>query len=383
MNAAELCRKLGIDFPVFAFTHCRDVVVEVTNAGGLGVLGSIKLSPEELESELAWIDERVGGKPYGVDLIVPGVMQGKEEDPDAAAVLRQLPETHKKFAAGILATHHIDASPITDEVRKESLYFSNNARLAGADRLLDVVFRHPVALVANALGVPPPSLVQRGKQHGVLVAALVGTAEQALRQAEAGVDLIIAAGGEAGGHCGEIGTMVLVPEVCAALTDRPQATVLAAGGIVTGRQMAAAMAMGAAGVWCGSVWLTTNEAETPPVIKEKMLAAHARDTVRSRSRTGKFSRQLRSAWTDAWEAPGAPAPLPMPLQTALVTPYLNLVDKLASGGNADARALSTYYVGQGVGLMNKPLSTRATMQAMREDFLAAYERLGHFLEAET
>lgn len=382
MNAAQLCRRLKIDFPVFAFTHCRDVVVEVTNAGGVGVLGSIKLSPEELDMELAWIDERVGGKPYGVDLIVPGAMDGRGESPDADAVLGQLPETHKKFAEEILASRNIDGSVIDDETRRQSLYFSNNARLSGADRLLDVVFRHPVALVANALGVPPAQMVRRGKEHGALVAALVGTAEQAVRQAQAGVDLVIAAGGEAGGHCGEIGTMVLVPEAFEALKAYPQTTLLAAGGIVTGRQMAAALCMGAAGVWCGSVWLTTSEAETPPVIKNKMLSARSSDTVRSRSRTGKFSRQLHSGWTDAWEAGSAPAPLPMPLQTALVTPYLNLVDKLASGGHEGAMELSTYYVGQGVGMMSKPLTTRATMQALREDFLDAYERLGGFVEAE-
>ncbi|TKR56281.1 nitronate monooxygenase [Allopusillimonas ginsengisoli] len=383
MNATELCQRLKIDFPVFAFSHCRDVVVEVTNAGGLGVLGSIKMSPEELDAELSWIDERVGGKPYGVDLIVPGVMQGKEQTPTAEQVLAQLPEAHKAFAESILASHSIDGSAVDDETRKGSLYFSNNARLSGADQLLDIVFRHPVALIANALGVPPAEMVERGKQNDVLVAALVGTAAQAVRQAEAGVDLIIAAGGEAGGHCGEIGTMVLVPEVCAALQAYPNTTVLAAGGIVTGRQMAAAMCMGAAGVWCGSVWLTTEEAETPPMVKEKMLAARSIDTIRSRSRTGRFSRQLRSAWTDAWETAGAPTPLPMPLQTALVTPYLNLVDKLASGGNAAAQELSTYYVGQGVGLMGKPLSTRATMQAMREDFLGAWERLSGFLGNES
>ncbi|MBE0595395.1 MAG: nitronate monooxygenase, partial [Gemmatimonadales bacterium] len=310
-------------------------------------------------------------------------MQGREENPDADAVLGQLPDGHKEFAAGVLASRNIDASVIDDETRKESLYFSNNARLSGADRLLDVVFRHPVALVANALGVPPAQMVKRGKENGVLVAALVGTAEHAVRQARAGVDLIIAAGGEAGGHCGEIGTMVLIPEVSAALKAHPQTTRLAAGGIVTGQQMAAALCMGAAGVWCGSVWLTTTEAETPPVVKDKMLSARSSDTVRSRSRTGKFSRQLRSAWTDAWEAGGAPAPLPMPLQTALVTPYLNLVDKLAEGGHDGARELSTYYVGQGVGMMNESLTARATMQAFREDFLEAYERLGGFIETGT
>jgi len=375
----DLCKRFGIDFPLFAFSHCRDVVAEVSKAGGLGVLGAIKLSPEQLDAELSWIDEQVGGRPYGVDLIVPNKMEGRAETPTPAQVLARLPDGHKRFAAALLAEHGIDAAGIDDAVRADSLYMSHNARLAGADRMLEVAFKHPIALIANALGVPPASMLEQGKRHGVPVAALVGSKEHALHQVAAGVDLIIAAGAEAGGHCGDVPSMVLTPEVCEALQDA-NVPVLSAGGIVTGRQMAAAMAMGAAGVWCGSVWLTTTEAETPPVVREKMLAAGSRDTVRSRSRTGKHSRQLRSAWTDAWEAPGAPTPLPMPLQTALVTPYLNQVDKLASGHHPGARELSTYYVGQGVGLMNRSLSVRATVQAFREDFLCAYERLQKAVE---
>ena len=191
----------------------------------------------------------------------------------------------------------------------------------------------------------------------------------------AGVDIIIAAGGEAGGHCGDVSTMVLIPEVCSAIANIADVPVLAAGGIVTGRQMAAAMAMGAAGAWCGSVWLTTAEAETVPAVKEKMLAATSRDTVRSKSRTGKPSRQLRSPWTDAWEADDAPAPLPMPLQTLVSEPALARVNKLAEGGSDAARDLSTYWVGQGVGLMNEAMSAGAVVQDFKEDFIRAYERL--------
>jgi len=215
-----------------------------------------------------------------------------------------------------------------------------------------------------------------GKKHGVAVAALVGAKEHALAQAAAGVNIIVAAGTEAGGHCGDVTTMVLVPEVVEALraagSDTP---VLAAGGIVTGSQMAAAMAMGAAGAWCGSVWLTTPEAETSEVIKKKLLAATSRDTVRSKSRTGKPSRQLRSPWTDAWESEDAPKPLPMPLQTFISEPPLRLIDKLADSGHAGAQELATYWVGQGVGLMNTPLSAGAVVQQFKEDFARAYERL--------
>jgi NAD(P)H-dependent flavin oxidoreductase YrpB (nitropropane dioxygenase family) len=213
------------------------------------------------------------------------------------------------------------------------------------------------------------------------VAALIGTKEHAMSQVAAGVDILIAVGGEAGGHTGDVATMVLIPEVCNALRDMGDNTpVLAAGGIATGSQMAAAMAMGASGVWCGSVWLTTAEAETNPVVKEKMLNATSRDTVRARSRTGKPSRQLRSPWTDAWEAEDAPQPLAMPLQSLVAEPPLRSIDKLSQGDNQGAKDLATYWVGQGVGLMNQPMSTAQVVQGFKEDFITAYERLAANLE---
>jgi len=224
-------------------------------------------------------------------------------------------------------------------------------------------------------------MLSQAKARDIAVAALVGAKEHAIAQAGAGVDIIIAAGGEAGGHCGDVSTMVLVPEVVAAIADMGLDTpVLAAGGIVTGAQMAAAMAMGAAGAWCGSVWLTTPEAETNPVVKEKMLAASSRDTVRSKARTGKYSRQLRSVWTDAWEGPDAPKPLPMPLQSIVTEPALRYIDKLSQSGHPGARDLATYWVGQGVGLMNESISAGAVVQNFKEDFLRAYERLAGLVE---
>jgi NAD(P)H-dependent flavin oxidoreductase YrpB (nitropropane dioxygenase family) len=174
--------------------------------------------------------------------------------------------------------------------------------------------------------------------------------------------------------------MVLVPEVHEAIQPFGNLPILAAGGIVTGRQMAASMAMGASGVWTGSVWLTTFEAETSQVVKEKMLKANSRQTVRSRSRTGKPARQLRSPWTDAWEQPAAPEPLPMPLQTLVSDPPLAKVKKLADGGHAGAKELDTYYVGQGVGLMNVSKSAREVVYDFKADFLKAYEHLTEFLE---
>lgn len=372
-----ICGKLGIEFPLFAFSHCRDVVVEVSKAGGMGVLGAVDVrSPEAFEAELAWIDEHIDGKPYGVDFIVPNNYEGKGRDTSSAAVAMTVPEEHKAFARSILASHGIDVGDLTDEKFARGSKIGRNIRDEGAKDLLDVALSHPIALIANALGTPPLYMLERSKAAGVPVAALVGSAKHALRQAEAGVDIIIAAGTEAGGHCGEIGTMVLVPDVILALRaagiDTP---VLAAGGIVTGRQMAGAVAMGADGAWTGSVWLTTPEAETSPVVKEKMLAASATDTVRSKSRTGKPCRQLRSDWTTAWEAEDAPKPLPMPLQSVISDTAMSKVLKLANGGHEGAKQLASYFVGQGVGMMNTPASTRDVVREFMEDYLEAAERL--------
>ncbi|MBA2935289.1 nitronate monooxygenase [Sphingomonas sp. CGMCC 1.13654] len=374
---SELCETLGIEFPLFAFSHCRDVVVEVSRAGGMGVLGAVDVrSPEALEAELKWIDEHVDGKPYGVDFIVPNNYAGKGETLTSAQVAATVSAEHKAFARSILESHGVDTSDLTDERFSRGSKIGRNIRDEGAQSLLDIALSHPIRLIANALGTPPAYMLERSKAAGVPVAALVGSAKHALKQAAAGVDIIIAAGTEAGGHCGEIGTMVLVPTVIRALRAAGIKTpVLAAGGIVTGEQMAAAVAMGAAGAWTGSVWLTTPEAETSPAVKEKMLAATATDTIRSKSRTGKYCRQLRSAWTDAWETEGAPRPLPMPLQSVVSDTAMSKVLKLANGGHAGAKELASYFVGQGVGMMNVTMSTRATVRGFMEDYLTAVERL--------
>jgi NAD(P)H-dependent flavin oxidoreductase YrpB (nitropropane dioxygenase family) len=365
-----LCDMLGIEIPLVAFSHCRDVVAAVTNAGGFGILGAGSHTPDQLEEELTWIDDHVHGKPYGADFVVPDKFEGKGERLTPEQLVARIPDGHVEFVEQLLDAHGIAANresivrtkdiPVTDDL---------------GERLLDVVLRHPVRLVANALGVPPQYMIDRAHAAGIPVAALVGAKEHAVKQVQAGVDLIVAQGTEAGGHCGEVTTMVLVPEVVAAVNAIKPVPVLAAGGIVTGRQMAAAIALGAAGAWTGSVWLTTREAETAPHTVQKMLAASSRDTVRSRSRTGKLSRQLVSDWTKAWDAPGAPAPLPMPLQPMISGPSLARVDKLAEQGDEGAQHLATYFVGQGVGLMNKQLPAAEVVRQMAEDYLDAVERL--------
>ena len=291
-----------------------------------------------------------------------------------------IPEEHKSFAAEILQEHDVDAPVIDDRARSMHLGFGENLRESGASKLLDVAFAHPIKLIANALGVPPQIMLDKGKEHGVAVAALVGAKEHAIKQVQAGVDILVVSGTEAGGHCGEVSTMVLIPEVHEAIQPFGDVPILAAGGIVRGRQLAACMAMGAAGAWTGSMWLTTSEAETSPVVKQKMVEASSRQTVRSRSRTGKYSRQLRSAWTDAWEAPGSPDPLPMPLQSLVSEPALAQIGKLAESGHEGAGRLATYWVGQGVGLMNEVRSVRNVVYDFKKDFAAGYARMMSTLE---
>jgi NAD(P)H-dependent flavin oxidoreductase YrpB (nitropropane dioxygenase family) len=376
----EVCDRLGIEFPIFAFSHCRDVVAAVTNAGGFGVLGATGHSPRTLEIDLAWIDEQVKGKPYGVDLLLPAkydkaAAQPRPAEPGATgpAKTERFPAGYQAFLDDLLARYGVPELPDGISATAGSISVSPQA----AEHLLDVAFSHPIGLVASALGPPPAELVSRAHDRDVVVAALVGTAEHARRQQAAGVDLIVAQGTEAGGHTGTISTMVLVPEVVRAVAPTP---VLAAGGIVTGAQMAAAMALGAQGVWCGSVWLTTEEAETDPSVKQKMLAASAADTVRSRSLTGKPARMLRSAWTDEWEGDQAPAALPMPLQTMLTAPAQQRINRNAAAEGSGARELATYFVGQGVGLMDRVRPARQVVEQMVTDYLAVAERFAAQLQ---
>jgi NAD(P)H-dependent flavin oxidoreductase YrpB (nitropropane dioxygenase family) len=380
-----LCDRIGIEFPIFAFSHCRDVVAAVSRAGGIGVLGAVAYSPEDLEVALSWLDEHVGDRPYGVDVIVPAKYIG-----DAAGGLKSsevaslLPEEHRAFVDDILERYGVADFPAAEAVAlaEGQLSFSEDRPMPfssqSAQGLLDVVWKHPkVKLIANALGPAPDYLVEEAHERGLVVAGLVGKVEHARRQKDAGVDLIIAQGSEAGGHTGEIGTMVLVPQIVDAVAPLP---VLAAGGIADGRQVAASLALGAAGVWCGSVWLTTDEAETHPVVKEKFLAASSADTIRSRSKTGKPARQLRSAWTEEWDRPDTPDPLSMPLQSALVARAEARIARSAASSDG-ARQLINYFVGQAVGQMNTAKPAAQVVMDMVEEYIGAATRLADTLHS--
>ncbi len=371
----KLCERLGIEFPLFAFSHCRDVVAAVSKAGGFGVLGATAFNPEELEVELQWIDAHVDGKPYGIDVLIPENLSVKNETGLTSKKLAErIPPQHRAFVDDLLKKHGVESAGEHARARSEDApppFWPEEAM-----ELLNVAFNHPIKMIVNALGKPPQEMIDMGRAHNVPVGALAGAKEHALRLAEAGCDVIVAQGGEAGGHCGEVSTLVLIPEVVRALKaaghDVP---VLAAGGIMTGAQMAACMAMGAAGAWTGSVWLATTESECSQIFREKMVAARSRDTVRSKGRTGKYSRQLVSAWTDAWEGPDSPGALPMPMQSLIAEPAIHKATKSAEGGNAAAVPLVTYFVGQGVGLVSDITSARSVVQDFMADYAEAVETL--------
>jgi len=366
---------VGAEFPLFAFSHCRDVVAAVSRAGGFGVLGGSSFTPELLEEELRWIDDHVDGKPYGVDILIPE-NQALGTNFDMDSLLQQIPQKHVDFAVDLLKAHNIPVKPgdVVANIPPTTLPEVGEA-------LMDVAFRHPIRLIVNALGIAPESMIDRARRHGVPVGALVGAKEHAIRQVNAGVDLIVAQGGEAGGHCGEVSTLVLVPEVIRAIAPIRKVPVLAAGGIMTGAQMAGCMAMGAAGAWTGSVWLATTEAETSETFKEKMVAAGSRDTIRSKTRTGKPSRQLRSEWHAAWDGAGSPGALPMPMMAMISIPTFARIDKAADTGNADAKRLVSYWVGQGVGLVDSVRSATAVVQEFKSDFADAVESLMSTIES--
>jgi NAD(P)H-dependent flavin oxidoreductase YrpB (nitropropane dioxygenase family) len=372
----RLCEMFGIEFPIFAFTHCRDVAAAVSRAGGMGVLGALAFSPEQLELELKWIDEHVDGKPYGVDVVIPVKSADREmglsDEKSLAETLRgMITDEHWDFVHKILAEHGVPdesgAAAATGDGSGSPLDQGvlGWTELTGTP-LIDIALAHPIKLLASALGPPPPEAIERAHAQDVKVAALIGRTQQAVRDVQTGVDIIIAQGYEAGGHTGDVAGMVLIPDVVDAVAPTP---VLAAGGIGSGRQMAAAMALGADGVWTGSIWLTVAESDMTPPIMEKLLAAGSTDTVRSRSMTGKPARQLRTAWTEAWDSPDSPGALPMPLQFIL---WSYAMRRINAAGN---RELLGMPVGQIVSRMNTVRTAKEVVYEMVEEYIDVTERM--------
>lgn len=368
-----LVEMFGIEYPIFAFSHCRDVVAAVTNAGGFGVLGAAMMDPERLEVELSALDKQVAGRPYGVDVVMPAKQAdvgdvGDLGGPELLAQFdRMIPQEHRDYVEKIMGEHGV--APLEDP--DAILMDSNGLTHEGTAKLLEVAFAHPISLLVNALGPMPAHVARRAKDAGIRTAGLVGSAEHARKQVASGVDMIVAQGTEAGGHCGDISTMVLTPEVVDAVAPVP---VLAAGGIGTGRQVAAALALGAAGVWTGSIWMTCAESDVAPNFKADLLAATSRDTVRSRAMSGKPCRQLRSVWSDAWDSADSPGPLQVPLQSILFAPVKERAIR------AGVRTVVGEAIGQIVGTMNSVRSARDIVYDLASQTAETIENLHASME---
>jgi NAD(P)H-dependent flavin oxidoreductase YrpB (nitropropane dioxygenase family) len=360
----ELSDQLGITHPIFAFTPSEHVAAAVSRAGGLGVLGCVRFNnAEELDTVLDWMDENTDGKPYGVDIVMPAKIPSEGSATDLS---QYIPQTHKDFVKEALRKLGVPPLPEDDDPGREGVlgWLHSVARAH-----VDVALRHRPALIANALGSPPKDVIDLAHSHNVPVAALAGKAKHALSHLDNGVDIIIAQGTEAGGHTGEIATMVLVPEIVDAVGDRGH--VLAAGGIGSGRQIAAALALGAHGVWMGSYWLTASEYQMGgnDAVKRALLAAGSDQTVRSRVYSGKPARLLKTKWTEAWEEEGAPSPLPMPLQNLLVN---EAHQRISASDNPEVVAMP---VGQIVGRMNAERPVAELIDDLVADFDSALGRL--------
>ncbi len=359
----DLCDRFGIEYPIFAFTPSEHVAAAVSRAGGLGVLGAVRFNePEELEQTLSWLDDNTDGKPYGVDVVMPMNIPTEGKSVDLKAMI---PEAHVSFVERTL--QQLGVPPLPEgEGREGVLGWLHSVARAH----VDIALKHRPVLIANALGSPPVDVIEQAHEAGVAVAALAGAAKHALSHVEKGVDIIVAQGYEAGGHTGEIASMVLTPEIVDAVG--PDVPVLGAGGIGSGRQVAASLALGAQGVWTGSMWLTTEEYQnlnTSKGMTKAFLRASSSDTVRTRVYTGKPARLLKTKWTEAWSEEGAPEPLPMPLQNLLVADAHN---RMNEHGDPDVISMP---VGQIVGRMNEVRPVADVMAELVRDYEAAVERL--------
>jgi len=300
-----ICDRLGIRYPIFGFSHSVEVTAAITNAGGFGVYGATRDMPDAISARLAEIRSRVGDRPFGADLLLPTGMADKN---DWAAAEARIPEGHKAFVR-----HLKEKYKVPDPTGKS--FFSSVVRSNELfEAQADAVLASDVNLFASAIGTPR-HMIERAKEAGKITLSLVGAPKHVKYAKAAEVDVIVAQGYDAGGHTGPIGTMSLVPQIVDLAGEIP---VLAAGGIADGRQVAASLALGAQGVWLGTVWLTTEEHRVNRRILEKLWKAGSADTVLTRSHSGKTCRVLRTAWSEEWDAEGAPKPLEMPYQHVLI-----------------------------------------------------------------
>jgi len=354
----RLSKRLGIAHPIFGFAHDPVAVAAISNAGGFGVFGATRHTPQEIERDLAWIRSQVGNRPFGINLVLPS---GMPETNDRAAIEAQLPAAHQDFVRKLQEKY---AVPAATEPGMRSRFVRSEEIAA---QQIEVIMRSDVNLLACGIG-SPLDVIERAKAGGKTVLALVGSPKHARSALRKPIDILVAQGYDAGAHTGTIGTFSLVPQIVDIAGDVP---VLAAGGVATGRHVHAALAMGAQGVWMGTAWLTTREHHMHDTVRNKLLAAGSDDTVISRADSGKTLRQIRTAWSEEWAAPGAPTPLRMPYQDILVGDLLGAIDE------HEIQPLMHHPAGQSIAYFNQVRSVADVMQSLVEEARASIDRLTH------
>ena len=345
-----VCDQFGIRYPIFGFAHCIDTVVAISKAGGMGVYGATRRFPHEIREELAELRERLGDLPFGVDLVLP---PGMPEHNSREAIEAEIPDGHRAFVQDLIERYKVP--PASEPGMRTRFIRSKEIE----EEQLQAVMESDVDLFACGIGAPPEAIAEAHRRDKRTL-ALVGSPHHVRRARQAGVDLVVAQGYDAGAHTGPIGTYSLVPQVVEAAGDVP---VLAAGGVATGAHIAAAFAMGAVGVWLGTAWLLAEEhqAHLHPVNREKLIAAGSADTVITRSESGKTFRQVRTAWSQEWEAEKAPKPLGMPMQDVLVGDLLGAIEE------HDIEPLIHSGAGQSVAYFNEVRPVADIMEQLVDD----------------
>ncbi|UFX43928.1 nitronate monooxygenase [Bradyrhizobium sp. 41S5] len=354
--ATSLSRRLGVAHPIFGFAHSVDAVAAVSNAGGIGIYGATRDTPEEIHERLKRLRMLVGDRPFGVDLVLPNGMPPRD---DREAIERKLPEAHRRFVAALYPQYQVP--PATKAGMRSRFVHS----VEMAEQQIAAVLESDVNLFAWGFGAPPAAVAE-AKARGKLTVALIGSPRHAKGALDTGIDVLVAQGYDAGAHTGPIGTFSLVPQIVDIAGDVP---VVAAGGVATGRHIAAALAMGAEGVWLGTAWLATREHALPPTVLKKLLAARSEDAVICRADSGKTLRQIRSAWSDEWSAPDAPKPLRMPYQDILVGDLLGAIDE------HEIEPLVHVPAGQSIGYFDRLTTVVETMQKLVGETEAVLRRL--------
>lgn len=330
----KLCDMLGIEYPILSAGMGPtligentgapvDLVVAVSEAGGMGVLGGSGYTVDELRDAIRDIKAKTN-KPYGVDLLLPANIvevpegaAGPQEIPLAQA-LEFMPQEHKDWIKKIKADLGIP---------DVELMVPMNTTTMRPKEAIRVCIEERVPLFCAGLG-NPGFMVEEAHSVGMKVLGVTGNAKNAVRMAKSNVDIIVAQGHEGGGHTGRIGTMALLPMAIDAAFPKP---VLAAGGIGDGRGIAAALAMGCAGVWIGTRFLATTEGGALDINKQKILSATDEDTRVSRAYTGKTLRASYNKFHDLWDASGL-SPVPFPMQVVISSA---LIAGFIKAGKAD------------------------------------------------